>query len=106
MNKIQEIVKSYRAQLGNGKPMPLRQFARELSKPLAPLQKTITYSAVNYWENGKREPSGETLHALMLYAQPNSWVWHFANDLKAAKWPGVFPPTGEIGKRILAPEQN
>lgn len=104
MNQIQEIVKAYRESMGNGKPLPLRDFAAELSKPLAPLRMSITYGSVQHWEAGRYEPDDDRLHALTMFASPQSWQWHFANDLKAAKYPTVHWPTGEIGKQILGTE--
>lgn len=106
MNPIQEIVKAYRRNQGNGKPQSMRAFAAELSTPLAALQMKITYGSIQHWEAGKYEPNDESLHALVMFAHPQSWQWNFANDLKAAKYPGVHQPTGEIGKRILGLEDS
>lgn len=98
---IQKIVSEYRKAQGNGNALPYRKFSEQLSKPLALLKRSISYASVQNWESGKYEPNDDDLHALVMFAHPTSWQWHFANDLKAAKYPTVHRPTGEIGKRIL-----
>lgn len=104
MNNFQKIVSEYRKLRGNGKPMPYRQFALELSKPLAVMQREISYASVQHWETGKHEPNDDDLHLLVICAKPHTWQWRFASDLRAAKYPTVYQPTGEIGKRILLSE--
>lgn len=106
MNIIQQIVSEYRIERGNGKAMPLRKFAKELSKPLEAIQMSISYGSIQNWESGKRVPDDDRLHALVMFARPNTWQWNLANDLKAAKYPRVHWPTGEIGKRLLEMEEH
>ena len=106
MTPIQKIVREYRIQQGNGKTLSLREFAHELSRPLEAIRMSITYGSIQNWESGKYKPDDDRIHALIIFAAPNSWQWHFANDLKAAKYPRVHWPTGEIGKRLLEMEEH
>lgn len=107
MTNVCKVVLGYRKAQGSGeKPLPLRDFARELSAPLIPLQLGVTFQAVSKWEKGKAIPKSEFLHVLTVMAAPFSWQWQFAQDLKAAIFPEVHEPVGEVGKRVLAPERG
>ena len=101
MTQIQKIVKAYRTAQGNGKPLSLRDFAEQLSEPLAVMRMKITYGSIQHWEAGKYEPDDDKLHLLIICAKPHTWQWHLASDLRAAKYPSVYEPVGAIGKQIL-----
>ena len=105
MIPIQQIVHEYRKDLGeDGKPMAYRPFAEQLSEPLAVMQRKISHASVQNWETERYEPNDDDLHLLVICAKPHTWQWHFACDLRAAKYPTIYQPVGEIGKRILMVE--
>lgn len=102
MTPLQEIVNLYRKQQGSAdKPLPYREFSEQLSAPLANLKRRISHASIHNWETGQTIPNDDDLHALVMFAKPQSWQWHFANDLKAAKYLEIHWPTGEIGKQVL-----
>ena len=101
MNPIQEIVKAYRIAQGNGKPLPLREFAEQLSAPLQAIKRSFTYGSIQHWEAGRHAPDDDKIHLLILIAPEHTWQCQFASDVRAAKYPTVYQPVGEIGKRIL-----
>ena len=76
-------------------------FAEGLSRPLKVLNRSIPPDTTRNWERGASHPKDEDLHALTRFARPNTWQWKLAHDLKAARYPGVHHPVGEIGKRVL-----
>jgi hypothetical protein len=100
---IPKIVRAYRLHLsGDENPVPYKPFANQLSQPLEILNRVIAASTILAWECSEYPPSDVDLHALTMFARPNTWQWNFAQDIKAAKYPGIHPPTGVIGKRILS----
>ena len=105
-NPISRIIGEYRWNLGLlGAPLTHRDFMAELNLSLATIKRVISPESIRCWEKGLTVPSDEDLNALTTCANPSSWQWHFAQDLKAAKYPWIHAPTCEIGIRILGREK-
>lgn len=104
-NVLGSIVHEYRrAQGNNHKVLSLRGFASRLCKPVEILRLSISYETIRAWEGGTSVPKDEFLHALTIFTEPQSWQWKFAQDCKAAIYPSIHEPVGEIGKRVLLGE--
>ena len=96
------IVGAYRWHLGeSGKPMDKGEFAAELNLVLAGTGRVITTADIRCWEKDSNLPGDEELEQLIRQAAPQTWQYHFAQDMKAAKYPWIYGPASEIGKRIL-----
>ena len=99
---IARLVGAYRWSMGSqASPMSPRLFASELSLPLAGTKWAISPAQIRCWEKDFTIPHDDVLDGLTHYAEPDSWQWHFAQDIKAAKYPWRYAPSSEIGFRIL-----
>jgi len=96
------IVKAYREARGkDGMPLSKRAFAAELNTITEPCRQTISIQTITRWERGDNLPKPIWMQALLLLAPANTWQAKFAQDLRAARYPGLYQPAGRIGKRIL-----
>lgn len=102
MTKVSDIVKKYRTQAGNSRPLPLRQFADLLSE--VPNSVHVSHATIAMWESGTVPLTG-TLILLAEFA--TDWRRDFANeclDVLAPRWrpsqpPAPTAPTQAKGKR-------
>jgi len=99
---VARLVGAYRWYLGSlDAPMSPSLFAAELSLPLADAGRVISPAHIRCWEKDFTIPHDESLDDLTRCVEPDSWQWHFAQDIKAAKYPWRYAPSSEIGFRIL-----
>lgn len=89
VHPFSQITSEYR----KAQKMTLRQFGQALG---------VSRTAVMEWERGGYLPDEGKL--LPLAVRSGGWVREFAFDGLAALQPGTYPPAGEIGKRVLAPD--
>jgi len=77
---IPQIVEKYMVeQGGNGKPMPLRDFAAALTEGIPEL--SISHQTVAYWLSGERAPGMDTVMTLVLRTRPDDWRHVLAMEL-------------------------
>ena len=102
LSTISRIVSAYRWYLGTPeKPMRPKKFAAKLSLPLTDIGRILSPAHIRCWEKDFTIPHDEELDELIRCADPGSWQRHFAQDMKAAKYPWKYAPKSEIGMRIL-----
>lgn len=97
---ISEIVKAYRLERGNKRPLSYRAFAESLKHDLPNLD-DLKFQSIEQWEKGRHEPATETILYIWCMTYEGDWRNDFAADLMAARMPAAWHPQGEIGKRIL-----
>ena len=93
MNKLSEVVRTYRKEQG----LSLRDFAAQLSTDI--FRDSISYQSIHNWETGTHVPNFQMLIGLAMHS--NGWQRDFAFDCLAAINPEYYKPASRIGREIL-----
>ena len=97
---ISEIVAEYRKLQGEGRMMPLRAFAEELSEVIRDIGLTISHQSIKNWQDRSHLPKTFIILQIKLNS-PMDWRRDFAQDILAVLNPDIYQPASLIGVRAI-----